>query len=145
MIPATYIHIKDIDIPIYKGIFVIVFCNDLELLKKTIPSLKDDFDDGKLYAHTIFTDYKGSESFVCIFNFDHEITDISPGVIAHEALHIVHRLAEERGIQVNTYNDEPITYLLEWVTNTIYEFMEEKGYSAKLNEPDHQVPNAKGL
>ncbi len=136
MIPATYIHIKDTEIPIYKGTLCVVFTNDLELLKSNIPSVKDDFDDKKLYAHAIFSEYKGYESFICVFNFNHKTSDITPGTIAHEALHIVHMLAGERAIQLNAWNDEAIAYLLEWVVNMIYTFMEEKGYSAKLNEPD---------
>lgn len=48
----------------------------------------------------------------------------SPGIIAHEAKHLVNYIFIDLGIELSLYNDEPEAYLLTWVVNAIHEILE---------------------
>lgn len=46
------------------------------------------------------------------------------GTIAHEAKHIVNYIFDDRGIKLDTDNDEAECYFLGWVVDRIYEAIE---------------------
>jgi hypothetical protein len=50
-----YIHLKDSEIPLYRGKLVVIISNDTELIKKHLPS----FSEEKPYAHAISDNWKG--------------------------------------------------------------------------------------
>lgn len=49
----------------------------------------------------------------------------TPGIIAHEALHLMNEIFSKVGYRVDQYNDEPQAYLLTWIVNRIHEFVNE--------------------
>ena len=47
-------------------------------------------------------------------------------VIAHEALHIVTYLFQDRNIRIENNNDEPAAYLLGWIVGECHKFLNVK-------------------
>lgn len=47
--------------------------------------------------------------------------DATPGIIAHEAKHVVNDIFKSIGMKLDVYNDEAECYLLGWVVNRIHE------------------------
>lgn len=116
-----YLHLKELEVPLYRGKLVIILTNDKAELQKYIP----DFMDEEPYAHTWLVNWKGKQGFVIILNFNNSRRKIHHGTIAHEAIHATHFIAQERGIKADFLNDEPIAYLAEFITDHVYELMEK--------------------
>ena len=47
----------------------------------------------------------------------------TPGIIAHEAKHLVNTIFVDVGVELDRYNDEPEAYLLGWIVNRIHELL----------------------
>ena len=50
---------------------------------------------------------------------------ITPGGVAHEALHITNRIFNDIGYTLDPLNDEPQAYFLDWLTDEILNKIEE--------------------
>ena len=46
--------------------------------------------------------------------------DATPGIIAHEAVHITNCIFDSRLMELSLTNDEPYAYLLGWVVDKIH-------------------------
>jgi hypothetical protein len=105
-------------IPLYYGELVILQGKN----NKSFPK-KYDLSGTKGYAACTFKDHKkdGSTRYVVIFFGK---TDIS--TIAHEALHVVNQIFDDRLIYPDLKNDEPQAYLIGWVVSKCYNFLEVK-------------------
>jgi len=69
---------------------------------------------------------EGWNSILVMFNMCLDQT-VTYGMLAHEALHIVDDVFHTIGHSYNVENNEPGTYLIEWVVNTIIDhFLERK-------------------
>lgn len=101
-------------IPIYRGLFCVLITSDENEVKKYYPEF-----EGELYAHSILTEVSDRQAFLCILNFDAS-RSVTHGCIAHEATHIAHMILEQRGVIADFINDEPVAYLVEWITDNIY-------------------------
>jgi len=119
---------KEQNVPLYHGKLVIIFTNDTERLKRCIP----EFGDNEVHAQAWISDWKGFQGFFVILNFKNSYSKITNGMITHESIHIAHFIAKERGFKADFENDEPITYLAEFITNEIYKFMDKHNFKAKL-------------
>lgn len=119
-----HLHIKHIEIPLYRGYFIIIVTNSSDRVKKHIPIFPYD----EVYAHSFSGNYRGRQGFMMVLNFKNGFRKIKHGVITHEAIHIAHFIADNRGIQANFNNDEPITYLAEWITDETYKFINKLNY-----------------
>ncbi len=77
--------------------------------------------DSKLNLCSVFEiNYEGWNSYLALLNFDH-LQSITYGMIAHEANHIVDYVIDSIGQEVDPQNNEYSAYLLEWMTNTIFQ------------------------
>lgn len=114
-----YFFIQSKEIPLYRGKLVIILSNDKEKIKNICPI----FDDDNIFAHAIFGNYKGTQGFFIILNHKNKYMQINPGVIAHEAHHICSYIADKRGIIIDTNNDEPMAYLIEWIVNEVHKYI----------------------
>ena len=123
---AEYLHIKAVEVPIYRGYFVIILTNSQKKVVKYLPEFK-----GRVYAHSWFATYRGQQGFYIVLNFDNEVRKIKHGVITHEAIHTAHFIATERGIEPDFSNDEAIAYLGEWITDSVYKFIQKHKFSAE--------------
>jgi UDP-galactopyranose mutase len=121
-----YLHLKELEVPLYRGKLVVILTNDKEQLQKYIP----EFNDIEPYAHTYLINWKGEQGFVIVLNFDNSYRKIHNGTIIHEVIHATHFIAQERGIEANFINDEPITYLAEFIADQVYKLMKKNKFEA---------------
>ena len=113
-----YFHKKELNIPLYCGVFVIIFSNDAEKIKKYIP----DYDSND---YAVSWDDGNNNTFVA-FNFDHPRSKNTYGNISHEATHAVNFILDDRGVKSSFSNDEPIAYLMNWCVDEIHKFARDK-------------------
>lgn len=116
----SYIYSSDVEIPLYRGKFMVCVSNSRKAVKSTF-----GFDDKELYAHTLKRNLGGVASYVVLFNFENKYRNITHGVVSHECLHAMNFLLEDRGFEPSRYNDEADAYLLEWMVDKVYEFFYE--------------------
>lgn len=121
---------KVLPIPIYSGCLIIINSNSKERVSKNITDWVKDKND--IYASAWHTNYNGYDGYAVILNFQNENNKITHGAIAHEALHLTNYLADLRGIIADFNNDEPLTYLLAWIVDQIYIFIEENDLKVHL-------------
>lgn len=121
---SAYLHKKEFEIPLYRGKFVVILTNDVSFLQKYIPQ----FEHKEVYAHSWLINWKGKQGFVMILNFDSNTRKIYHGVITHEALHVVHFIAQCRGMVPDFENDEHLSYLSEWVSDKVYSFARQHNF-----------------
>lgn len=94
-------------IPIYHGKLIIIQEDDLNKIAKqyeldTKPDEVDAFTFVlKDNVYTVFKDNTNAQ------------------IVAHEALHVVTYIFQDRGILIENRNDEPAAYLLGWVVKQI--------------------------
>ena len=119
--PKEYVMIRDYDVPLYRGKLIIVISNSIEKLKAKVP----EFNRSRIYAHSFGINYKGRTGYAMILNFENDFAAMTHGCITHEAIHLAHFVADDKGFVADFNNDEPIAYLAEWITDKAYEFMKE--------------------
>ena len=118
-----YLHYKSVQIPLYRARLIIVLTNSNDQIKKLIPEF-----EGDIYAHTYMANFRGKDGYYCILNFHNNYREIYHGVIAHEACHISSFLLDNRGVKADFNNDEPVAYLIEWLTDEIYSYVNKIGF-----------------
>ena len=116
---------KIIKIPIYKGQLVFVLTNDNKKINKKVPDFKEKTE---LYGHALNMMYEKEASYIIVLNSKHTHSRMTVGVMAHEAVHIADFIFTNCGITHDLDNDEPFAYLVEWITNELYEFYKEFFY-----------------
>ena len=122
-----YLHVIDVDIPIYEGKLVIVLTNSIIKIQKYLP----DFKRSDIYAHAWYDNYKGKAGYYMIFNFDNKGGKITHGTISHEAMHLTHYIADIRGFKPDFNNDEPLCYIIGWITDQAYKFINKKKFKVQ--------------
>lgn len=112
-------HKKTVNIPIYRGTLDICISDDRE----KVCSLYTDFSDytGDIFAHTLHNTY--GRKVVVILNPAHKYSNITPGIIAHEAVHVASFVFNSRGVLADHENDEPLAYFVEWVVDEINKYL----------------------
>jgi len=123
-----HLYKKAINIPIYRGKFVIVITNSVKRIQKHISNFWEDGETKDLYAHSFYGSYQGTQGFYMILNFDNSYRKIYHGVIAHEAIHLAQRIVTMRGVKLDVENDEPVAYLVEWITDETYKFIKQNKF-----------------
>ncbi len=106
---------KTIKIPLYFGQIKIIQVKDLKSIEK------------KYGLHSLhgmeaccFRDHKknGYSTYVIAFE-----SECNARQIAHEALHEVALIYEDRGIKLDIENDEPQCYLLGWIVGECHKYL----------------------
>lgn len=103
--------------PLYRAPFTIVFYDKDEELEKAFKDIQFDppakeFDGGV---------FKRKEQLYIVFSTQQKNYP-TPGIIAHEAKHLVNEIFIDIGHDLDRYNDEPEAYLLGWIVDKIHEF-----------------------
>lgn len=89
--------------------------------------------DSKRELCSVFKiNYEGWNSYLVLFNFDH-LQSITYGMIAHEANHLTDYIIDSIGQVVDPQNNEYSAYLLEWITNEIFQHIIDQGLMDKLS------------
>lgn len=101
---------KRIKIPIYDGNLVIIFDKDLKKVEKKYDTTPLDKCDGVVFQ-ALDGDY-----VVALSTND-------PSIICHETIHLVNRLFNNRGVELDIDNDEPQAYMAEWFFKQINDFI----------------------
>jgi len=121
-----YFHMKSTDVPLYRGKLVIILSNDSDKITKQIP----EFDKEDPYAHAWLVEHHKYQWFTIILNFHNKQRDVCHGTIAHEAAHAAAFILGDRGVAPDFINDEPVAYLIEWITNEVYKHMKKHNLKA---------------
>lgn len=108
-------YIARIQIPLYGG-EVFIYTDRETYSKATGDSVSD------LEMHDGITDYDDSRTEFSMGLFALP----TPGLIAHEALHVVTEVLDDRGVQISRKNSEAMTYLLEYLVNQIHKKLEKE-------------------
>lgn len=126
-----YAKVKSVRVPLYGGRLVMLFSNCSEKIKKTIPDWNKETEE--IYGHAWYINYMERQGFTVILNFHSERAKITHATIAHEALHLAYYIAEERGIELDFKNPEPMNYLVGWIVDEIYKFIDKCGFEVSIN------------
>lgn len=118
--------LKTIDIPIYYFKLKILVSDDPIEVRKVIKN----FRRGNVFAHTAYNEESSTVCIVINPKYKHDV--VTHGVIAHEAVHAAGFVLKDRGIQADFDNDEPHTYLTEWICNQIYKFLDKNKLMRKI-------------
>ncbi len=122
-----YLHFKQVQIPIYKGRLLIALTNDIEKLNR-----KTGINySGDIFAFTITIEYKNEQAYLVVLNFDDDFAKITHGIVAHEAVHVANFIFERIGVVPSFDNDEPLTYLTQWVVDEIYKVVNKYNKKAQ--------------
>lgn len=113
-----------VKVPLYVGYLDIIIGDDKKEYNKIY---KGKFGKHNVFAHAISTDSKLDDyrHYVVVLNPNCETTNITYGIIAHEALHITGFIMNKVGLLYHPDNDEAFTYMLEWVVDEIHKFLKE--------------------
>lgn len=123
----SYLHIKSKTIPFYRGSIVVIISDSKDEIQKIIPEYENDHP----YAHSWFYNFNGAQGFYMILNFDNKYRKIFHGTIAHEAAHLANMICKERGIKLDTDNDEAYAYLVEWIIDEVYKIIKQYGFEVR--------------
>lgn len=105
--------IKKLTIPIFHG--TLILFQDVEPEKAfAMVNIEYDGDDYFGAISQVCEDRNGNRAFVIIFD------ECDPQAVAHEAVHVAHRIAEEHGIN---YDEEFIAYMTGWVVTQCHKYL----------------------
>ena len=102
---------KKVKIPLYFGELVILKCKDFKKLNKKYGIELANEWDAAVFRHTTT---EGYTQYFAVF-----LSKPSIKTIAHEAVHIVNHIFNDRHISLDIFNDEPQAYLTGWVVEQI--------------------------
>lgn len=102
--------------PLYGTVFTVIVYSDQKDLDDIFKNKGGSFEHS-LYDGFVYT--LGDEYYCCF----HAIKEgfPTPGIIAHEAKHLLNKIFIDIGQDLDRYNDEAECYLLGWIVNRIYE------------------------
>jgi len=118
-------------VPVYGGMIIIVMTNEEDCYEPAIRHWhhKNSYLKG-CDAVCLSNDSGNSRDYPVIFT-----NKITPGIIAHEAKHIVNKIYKDLDIVLDRSNDEPECYLLSYIVNRIWEvyleFVKKQGDNKK--------------
>lgn len=107
--------IKRTKIPIYGGTWIIIFTDEL---KKVEEKYKIDPVDG---FDALFMSRGSKYQYVTAF----ETNRATPGIIAHECVHLLNKIFVHNGVDLDLENDEHQAYLMAWLVNRVHEFKDK--------------------
>lgn len=119
--------IKTKKIPLYVGKIVIIQCEEKENLNDIAKKYDIDYNMSG-YDGMAFRD---NQKYIIAFS---KITNT--GIIAHESLHAVSYIFQDHVIKMDCENDEPIAYLLQWIVEECYKFLniDDSKYRVKIKK-----------
>ena len=112
---------KKISIPIYRGNLHVILTNDIKRLKIEMPFFEGD----EIHAHAISYPDTKWYGYSIILNINNINSDTINGKIAHEAVHVAHFIMNDRGIEADSRNDEPMAYLVQWIVDVVHKFIKQ--------------------
>lgn len=117
---------KIVKIPLYPGNLCIIDAEKSGELKKFGIDIMFEPNE-ELFAHTIGHQFKGKVCNYIVLNTKHS-ERITPGIIAHESLHVVSNIFNHIGNRFEPTNDEDAAYLISWIVNEVHSFIYGEKY-----------------
>lgn len=106
-------------IPLYGGRLHVIIQEDIDDLAEMYPS-PDRMDLSNWGAVTFWSDHRNQ--IYCAFREG----AITPGLVAHESLHVMNQVFIRIGYHPEADNDETGAYLISWIVNRITEVQNER-------------------
>jgi len=100
--------------PLYGTKFTIVIYNSDDEFQKKFKKIEISNFDGAVF-------YEKDELFI-VFSAEQKGYP-TPGIIAHEAKHLVNNIFIAISHDLDRYNDEPEAYLIGWIVDKIHELL----------------------
>ncbi len=108
--------IKKIQIPIYFGFLHVVISKDFE---KACKKLKVDIKGNDINCWGAFCNKYTSKNGILHYRVFLK-PKASETIIAHETVHLVNMIFDDRHMQLDVLNDEAQAYLTGWITKQVY-------------------------
>lgn len=114
---------KKFKIPIYGVSFTAILFETTEELKEHFKDIElhglEHFD-GVVFEHE-------DVQYLCLREYSESGKQYpTPGIIAHEAKHLVNQVFTSINCRLDAFNDEPECYLLGWVVDMLHAFINDK-------------------
>lgn len=111
------------DLPLYPGKLQVIITSSRDLIQDTCVKdiLMEKQED--VYAHYVCgvdSEDRIQHSIVLLSDLVKDKQQVH-GLVAHESLHAVIEICDYVDIDIKVDNPEPVTYLLAWVVNRVYE------------------------
>lgn len=116
-------------IPLYGCLFHIIVGHDLTEASRVADLSTEGFNGNDLKFYQAFTFRADRADEVGYFAMLQP--DASADTVAHESVHIVNKIFNDRGIRLDSHNDEPQAYLTGWVAGKINEALTSDRIKAK--------------
>lgn len=110
---------KKIKIPIYEGLLYIQISNN-----RSEECLKLGITIPEEYNNNLGLAISSDETFIYVISITEDAVNMHD-IIAHECLHICNDIFKHRYIKPDLDNDEPQAYLLGWLVNQVYRYIEK--------------------
>lgn len=107
------------DLNLYKKKVIIVDTKKPKYVQKLLDTVL--FDDEEVFGHAIYDGYKGKKAIFIVVDSSHE--QFHPSILAHESVHGANMIFQLVGHELDTNNDEPQAYLVEWIFEKAWEFV----------------------
>lgn len=119
--------VKKISVPLYRGQFMLIVSDEPNKVNNLINQPRSYANKDSMYASAWLFGYgkKQRQTFAILLNFNNIDSNIHYGTIAHEVEHIKNMIFEERGAKTDPDDDETQAYLVEWITDKVYEWLKE--------------------
>ncbi len=112
---------------LYKMNFMVIDSDDPDKIER---KYEIDIESDTWYASThLYKIGNGKGAQKCVFivlNSNAPYKSRLPASMAHECVHAAHFILRNSGVRSDFYNDEPVTYLVEYLYNIVYKFMKNK-------------------
>jgi hypothetical protein len=108
---------RKIHVPIFGGWIPIVITDEDNTYESAKRNFKMDDKSLKMVDGVVLGRAENSDRVYPVL-FSRNVT---PGLIAHEAKHLVNKIYADLDISLDKYNDEAEAYLLSWIVNRIWE------------------------
>ena len=105
--------IKKVNIPIFHGTLILLQGMEIEQAMSMV-NIEYDPDDKFGAFSSVCYDRSGRQAFVIIFD------DCDNETVAHEAVHIAHRITEEHDMESD---EELIAYLVGWIVGQCHKYL----------------------
>jgi hypothetical protein len=122
---------KSIKVPLYSGYFDIIVMDETNKFDNLY---LDKFNREEVFGHSIQTRLIKTKitHFVMVLNFNSNYP-ITHGIISHESLHITSFILDHIGQDFYHNNHEDFSYLIQWITDQVYIFLEQKNFKVKIH------------
>jgi hypothetical protein len=121
---------KEIEIPIYRSFFIIMFTDEDNVC------VRDHYnrEDNQMieYAHYMLVEHEDKDGYLIAFHCKSKEAKLTYGTIIHEIFHAASFLLYDRGLNLSPDSNEAFAYLINWLSDMVFQFIEDNHLWGKL-------------